>query len=172
MAIVFDSTVSGTNANSYAPIADYNQYRENQGLSVLATDAAQVALIKSTAWLDAQYRDRWNTQTVAVDGQALHWPQDGAKDYAGNELADDAIPSQVLQAVYEYAIRAENQSTLDPATATNVKVEKMEGLGEFEYFNPSQQGSLPDGFAFIDQILTGLISGKLGGIKFLDASRY
>jgi len=62
MAIVFNSTVSASGANSYASVAELNQYRENLGLSVLSESAAQVALIRATSWLDNCYRAYWKTQ--------------------------------------------------------------------------------------------------------------
>jgi len=171
MAIVFNSTVSASGANSYASVADLNQYRENLGLSVLSESAAQVALIRATSWLDNCYRAYWKTQKKAESTQALHWPQDGAKDFAGTTMSKTAIPAQVQQAVYEYAIRAESQTTLDPVPSTNVKSQELEGLGKQEFFNPKNSQQLPDDFSFIDTILTGLIVGRPGGARILRLER-
>jgi len=172
MAIVFDDTVGGATANSYASVSDYNQYRENQGLATLADDPAKVALIRATAWIDANYRDKWTSQSKTDSDQALHWPQSGATDQPGGiEFADDIIPQRVKQAVFEYAIRAAGQSGLDPQTATNVKSQELEGLGRKEFFGRTAEGSLPDKFKFVDQILYGLIIGRSGGLRMLRMER-
>lgn len=171
MSIVFNSAISSASSNSYVSVADLNQYRENLGLSVLSESAAQVSLIRATSWLDNQYRTFWKTQSKTVSSQALHWPQSGAKDYSGSTLADDAIPAQVKQAVYEYTIRAANQTGLDPQPSTNVKSQELEGLGKQEFFNAKNPEQLPDDFAFIDTILAGLIIGKPGGARILRLER-
>lgn len=171
MAIVFDSTIGGSAANSYSTVADYNQYRENLGLDSISESMAQVSLIKATSWIDAQYRQSWNTRTKANDDQALHWPQSGAQDYAGADIPKTVIPEQVKKAVYEYAIRSESQTSLDPQQNNNVKRQSLEGLGEQEFFSQRPTGELPAEFSFIDTLLFGLITGKSGGIQFLDMRR-
>lgn len=171
MAISFDNTISGSSSNSYSAVADYNQYRVNHGLAERTTEEAQVDLIKATSWLDNQYRDKWKTNSVAVDGQALHWPQSAATDSRGDTLPDDEIPSQVLQAVYEYAITAVNQSSLAPVQQTNVKMQELEGLGKIENFNAQSATGLPDAYKFIDTILYGLITGRSGGLRTIRAER-
>lgn len=171
MAIVFDSTVGGASANSYASVADYAQYRENAGLSARTTEQAQVDLIRATKFIEMQYRGSWSTQAKTDYTQALHWPQSGAVDVDGSTLADDEIPERVKEAVYEYAIRAESQTGLDPKTKTNVKSQDLDGLGNQEFFSPVKDGSLPDAFKFLDKILYGLISGSSGGVRIIKAVR-
>lgn len=171
MAIVFDSTVGGASANSYASVADYAQYRENAGLSARTTEEAQEDLIRATEFIDIQYMSLWQTMSKTDSDQALHWPQSGAVDAYGKSIADDEIPSRVKKAVYEYAIRAEPQTGLDPKVKTNIKSQDLDGLGNQEFFSPLKDGSLPDAFKFIDQILYGLISGSSGGVRIIKAVR-
>ena len=162
MAIFFDDTISGETSNSYSSVEDYNQYRENMGKSVLSESEAQIALIKSTAWIDLNYQTNWATYSKAVSTQRLHFPQSESLDSDGTALPDDEIPEKVKIAVYEYAIRAEEQSTLDPASDENIKVATLDTL-EVEYFAQKKDGSLPSDFAFIDQIMAPFIVGKTGG---------
>ncbi|MCK9319927.1 DnaT-like ssDNA-binding protein [Methanoculleus sp.] len=171
MAIVFDSTVGGASANSYASVADYAQYRENAGLSARTAEQAQVDLIRATTFIEMQYLSLWQTQSKTESTQALHWPQSGAVDVDGSTLADDEIPDRVKKAVYEYAIRAESQTGLDPKTKTNIKSQDLDGLGNQEFFSPVKDGSLPDAFKFLDKILYGLISDSSGGVRIIKAVR-
>jgi hypothetical protein len=131
-------------------------------------------LIRATAWIDANYRDKWTSQTKADSDQALHWPQSGATDQPGGlSFADDIIPQRVKQAVFEYAIRAaaESLTSLDPQTAGNVKSQSLDGLGRQDFFTRSRDGELPEAFKFIDQILYGLIIGRSGGLRMLRMER-
>jgi len=165
MAIVFDATVGGANANSYATVAEYAQYRENLGLAALTESAAQVALIRATAWVDFQYASLWYTNSKDDDDQALHWPQD-CDDYD-----DDEIPNPVKVAVYQYAIKAADQTTLDPVQDTNTQSQRLEGLGSQSFFSRNRDGSLPDAFKFIDTILYPVINGRSGGMRILNLER-
>ena len=167
MTIVFDATVSGTASNSYPPVVGYNQYRENHGLSALDVAVAQVQLIKSTAFIEARYLGSWVTRDKAVSTQRLHWPQDDATNSEGEDLADDEIPEQILEAVYQYSIKvaAESQTSLDPEAANDLKSLRLDGVVKLDFFGRKKAGALPDSFQFIDQILCGLISSPPGGIK-------
>jgi len=173
VAVVFDATIGGASANSYSSVSDYNQYRENHGFAVRDTADAQVDLIRGTSWLESNYRAKWLTNEKAEDTQALHWPQDGAKDATGEEIDDDVIPDQVKTALWEYAIRVEaaEQTSLDPVVAGNVKKQELDGLGSQEFFSQSKPGTLPDDFKFIDTILYGLISSGSGGMRILRLER-
>lgn len=172
MAIIFDSTISGLTSNSYASIADYNQYRENHGLAVRTDEQAQVDLIKATLFIDTQYKSLWNTQSKTVEGQALHWGQSGAYYYDNTAIDDDIIPDAVKKAVYEYAIRSVDSTSLDPQSKTNIKSQELDGVGNIEYFSKTNQNALSDEYKFIDQILLGLISNSSGGVRLLRMQRY
>ena len=173
MAVVFDATVGGASANSYATLAEYNQYRENHGLATVLAAVGEPALIVATSWVDSFYRSRWNTQSRVATTQALHWPQSGATLYDGTAISTTAIPTQVKEAVYEYAISRSNasQTTLAPSEGSNTKRQKLEGVGELEYFSAKSGYGLPDDFKFIDTILIGLIS-QASGLQQLDLYRY
>jgi len=172
MAIFFDAIVGSASANSYATVVEYNQYRENLGLSILDDSSAQVALIRGTSFIDNQYRALWNTKNKADDSQSLHWPQDGAVDSNGKSIANDIIPNQVKESLYQYCIKSGTSTSLDPIQKTNLKMQKLDGVGEQEFFGKNADGSLPDNFKFLDTILYGLISSRSGGMRVLDLGRY
>lgn len=171
MAIIFDATIGGNSSNSYSSIADYNQYRENLGLTVLDDAVAQVQLIKGTSWLENNYRCSWNTNSKTNSEQKLHFPQSGAYYADGTLIPDDIIPSQVLEALYQYCIKSGTSTSLDPVQATNLKIQKLDGLGEQEFFGKNSDGSLPDDFKFLDTILCGLITNRSGGMRILTMER-
>ena len=179
MAVVFDSTVAGLTSNSYATVAAYNQYRENQGLATVTTAVGEVDLIQATAFVDMNYRSRWLTQSPVTPGtdtssrQSLHWPQRSAYTYDGSVLPETVIPTQVKEACYQYAITRDAQSltSLSPVEASNVKSQEMAKLGKKENFSAKSGFGLPDAFKFLDTILIGLIRGNTGGLQVLNMAR-
>ena len=113
MAVVFDATIGGEFANSYADKAFSDAYASNQSWQAawfaVAAEARQVALISSTRWLETvSYA---GTRCTAV--QALSWPRaDASCD--GVSSSCDVIPLRIRQAEVELAY----QLIVDPNAIT------------------------------------------------------
>jgi len=173
MTISFEDSVTALDANSYSAILEYNLYREGMGYDSRTDEESKVDLIRATAFIESRYLGSWNTNSKVTEGRRLHWPQEDATDASGETLAEDEIPYQVKEAVWQYAIKVEvaNQAGLDPVYDSDVKKKSFEGLGSKEFFGRKRSGSLPDSFAFIDQILYGLITSVPGGNRILRIER-
>jgi len=91
-----------TGANSYATIAQADQYHENYGnpsaWSALADADKQEALRKATQYLDARYKARWQGRKVN-SLQPLLWPRSFVEDSDGIYIAADEIPQELIDAV-------------------------------------------------------------------------
>lgn len=109
-----DITPGGASSDSYASIETINAYAVKHGASfpitgddTLATEAAiaaaEAAARRATAWIDGEYGPRFIGEPASAS-QALEWPRSGAW-FRGEELPDDTIPRQIIEAMCEAAIR-------------------------------------------------------------------
>lgn len=105
------------NANAYLALADVTQYHEDRGNDFWVsgtgvTDAKrQTAIVRATSYIDKRFGRKFKGQRQNLD-QALAWPRIGAFDDDGFQFPD--IPTQLKQAVSEYALRALIYQTLAP----------------------------------------------------------
>jgi hypothetical protein len=96
-----DATPSGTDANSYATVAEADTYFAGRLNTEAWADADQVAaLIQATGWID-QFDFRGER---AVPMQPLKWPRVFVYDEDGHELPADAVPRPVKRATFEAAL--------------------------------------------------------------------
>lgn len=140
--VVEDGTVV-TGANSYATIAQANDYlRAHARASSWDTlDNATKAgrLIHATAYLDAHAYWRG---TIVSDDQALGWPRSGAVDRHGRTLDDDAVPAAVRNAAIEIAAdgaitttrtRDKVAVTVGPISTTYAAGNIEQGIGRYAF---------------------------------------
>lgn len=153
MAVVLDTTISGTSSNGYLPVSEYVQYHENRGLDLSSVDinVIKTRIIKGTQYLDAEYTPLSGTK--AVTGQSLNFPRSGATDKDGQAQPDDSIINPVKFAVCELG-EYSSTGSLYPEEGRNVKRKKMDGLGEFEYQENASKKAR--NFPFVDSILDGI----------------
>lgn len=113
MALIV-SPPGASDAESYATIAEINAYAVKVGASfpitgsdgpstAAAIAAAEAAARRATAWLDGEYGPRFIGEPASAQ-QALEWPRSDAW-FRGEELPDDTIPRQIVEAMCEAAIR-------------------------------------------------------------------
>lgn len=119
--MALDTTVSGSDSDSYATLAEFKAYADAIGFdySGSADAALEIALRKGARYLDRAYRGRW--KGFRTDGtQALAWPRTadermatnyltpaftvGVVDEDGYELAANAVPQRVKDAQCEATI--------------------------------------------------------------------
>jgi hypothetical protein len=105
MALVLDSTIAGTSANSYSTRAEADTYHDAHLFSDTWKSAEawkkDAALIWATRLLDEQVT--WYGAKQSVD-QALQWPRIGVLTKAGDAYFDnDEIPKFLKDATAELA---------------------------------------------------------------------
>ena len=155
-----DVTVGGATANSYISEVDASSYfdeRLNVGAWTAAvTDDRARALISGTRWVDTQ----GFVGEKATTAQALAWPRADVDD-----IADDAIPVAVQQAVCEVALALLAAGTTDLLavdSTSGVKRKKVDVL-ETEYFGPDDRPTglekVPQAIRFLAPYLAGSGSG-------------
>ncbi len=148
-------------AESYVSTADCVAYATARGLTFTPDAAGEASLRRATAYIDNTYRTRFPGQRRRFRLQALEWPRVGVVDMSGFPIASDEIPTEIVRATCEVAVRElASPGSLSP-DVTPGKVQKrvrVEGAVEVEYAVggggvASQQVNSP----VIDGILAALI---------------
>ena len=104
--MAFDSTISGTDSNSYISVAVADAYFAFhldgvQFWNSLPTVTKQAALVQATNRLDAEnYSGR-----ITVNDQRLQWPRSFVADRKADSFIDnDKIPRELVDATCEMAL--------------------------------------------------------------------
>ena len=174
MAVQFDSTVGGDASTSYVSDAYSLQYFENisttryNNWNGLTDTERQQALNGATKYIDSKYT--WSMGQVVTETQALSWPRYDAYNKDGQYIESTEIPEEVMAATCELAYLSFDftgstpvEQSLIGEVGRTVKKEKLDGVGEVEYFSGSD--SLGRYFPQIDMMLSGLISSNsIGGL--------
>lgn len=158
MALVVEDGTGKTDADSYCSLSDAVAYAAARGLTFPASPAgpAEAALIRATAAIDATYRARFPGQRTSGRAQSLEWPRKYAGDAAGEPIADDEIPQEIMNAVCEAAIRelaAPNSMMPDLERGGQIKSIQA-GSVAIEY---GGNATARTAFTLIDGILAGLL---------------
>lgn len=169
--IVEDGTAP-EGANSYVTVDYAMAYCDARGLSfgTSPTTTGEQALIRATAALDAKYGSRYPGTKTNGREQSLLWPRTGATDAEGEEIADDEIPQEIVDAVCELAVReyAEAGSTM-PDLERGGHIRRMQaGSVQIEYGN---NATAETAYSIVDGILAGLLGFSGGNIYTASAVR-
>jgi hypothetical protein len=166
VALIVEDGSIVADAESYASVADADAYfaaRANAAWAALATDAAKEAALRSACdYIEAVYGGRWLGDRVS-DTQALSWPRSGVC-VDGVEIADDAIPAQLVRANMELALKASADSLLADQSA-QVTSETV-GPISVTYADGARQGVK---YAFVDALLGPLLGVGAGQIRVVRA---
>ena len=177
MAIQFviETGAGLSNSNSYATVAQANQYLENSGRKDVWSDFTnnqkQTSLVQAFFYMIARWEGQWlGQQTVKL--QAGSWPQRGQFYPSQFAVGSNEIPPQVLnsQIEYAYAMLTAGLTTLAPdptyddtgRTVTS-KTEKVDVLMEqTQYSEKGGSGRNVDAFRAYpmgDNLLKPFVSG-------------
>lgn len=163
------------NAESYVSVDDCGLYAAAHGLPFDVgspeTDA-EAALRRATTWIDATYRDRFTGRRRNGRQQALEWPRVNATDAEGNAIANDEIPSEIIAATCEAAIRElATPGALAPDVTPGeiIKQASVTGAVSVTYASGSGVDSQLPVVTAIDNILGSLIGSRPGSatVSFL-----
>ncbi len=161
MAFIVEDGTGVAGATSYASEDDFDTYTEDRNYTVTVGDT-ETALIRATQVLDATYRKRFPGTRTNARSQNLEWPRTNATDDAGNEIAVDEIPVEIIDATCELALRelASPGSTMPDVDRGGQPRRLKAGSVEIEYgANATAQAT----FSLIDGILDGLLAGTGSG---------
>lgn len=169
MAIIVEDGTGLSNSNSYGSYAGFLAYWADRGFTPTRTQQQ----IESDLIISTQYIDLNNTfkGCIVADNQALAWPRQGVYDKEGRLIASDVVPTQIANAVYEYAKR-QGDADLQPDEPAGqngeIKSERKK-VGSLEkeiVYQDSSAYSTITAYPMADKWLSGLtVSGVAGGIS-------
>lgn len=147
-----DATVAGTSSNSYCTVATATTYFDERlkpadHWTNASDDDKARALITASRRLDQEDWEGVRTSTA----QALDWPRYWASDEDGEEYSESAIPTVVVHATCELALRllADNSEGLDTLADTGLEefTKASAGPAMMERNLAFEAGQLPAGVA-------------------------
>jgi hypothetical protein len=168
------TTPGDPNADSYVSLVEAAAYFTKRGettFAALADDAArEVALRRSTAYLDNQYRARW-MGINSFQVQSLAWPRvDGLRGYYrgytqqlldlnGWPIPIATVPQQVKDAVCEVALLYVAGVTLEPRLVRGGLIKSQrDKVDVLETETVYMDGaSVVDRFLVVEGLLRGLV---------------
>jgi hypothetical protein len=133
MAFVVETGAGLSNANSYASVSAADSYVADRGITgwtALTETIKQQSLVKATDYLEATYRAAWKGNRVS-ETQSLSWPRYNVI-VDGFNFPSNVVPTQVVNACIEMAIRASVGETLLADQGQRVRREKIDVI-EVEY---------------------------------------
>lgn len=133
MAFVVETGAGLSNANSYASVSAADGYVADRGITgwaALTETIKQQSLVKATDYLEATYRAAWKGNRVS-ETQSLSWPRYNVI-VDGFNFPSNVVPTQVVNACIEMAIRASVGDTLLADQGQRVRREKIDVI-EVEY---------------------------------------
>ena len=117
------------------------------------------------AVLDGRYGSRYPGRKAEGRGQALGWPRIEAEDAAGEAIAADEIPAEILNAAFEMALaELVSPGSLSPSvTPGQVKVRaRVEGAVDVTYAGGGSVASQRPTLTIVGDILAGLLACPSG----------
>ena len=139
MALIIETGAGLSNSDTYASLAEATAYTTAYGLPWGGSDAAkEAALRRATAFIDATYRGRFVGYRKFGRAQALEWPRSGGfsrvfgasgLSSAGEALADNAVPAEVVKATI---IAASSAVTNPGGLATTTTTTEATPAGEIK----------------------------------------
>ena len=133
MAFVVETGAGLSNANSYASVSAADSYVADRGIAgwtALSSTIKQQSLVNATDYLEATYRSAYKGNRVS-ETQSLSWPRYNVI-VDGFNFPANVVPTQVINACIEMAIRASLGETLLADQGQRVRREKIDVI-EVEY---------------------------------------
>lgn len=161
--MALDTTIGGATADSYATIADADAYFASYGGAWSGDDASkEAALRRATLAIDGEYGARWSGSPVNGRSQSLDWPRTGAMDINGYDIAEDAIPVEVVRATCEIAQKELSTPGSFTPDISNPTIKKQTvGKLSVEYNTSVSASASLDaraGLTRVESLLSGLIA--------------
>lgn len=140
MALVTETGTGSDTSESFCSVADALAYftaRNNTVWLALTTAQQEVALRKSTDYMEAVYSQRWaGIRTTST--QALSWPRYNVF-VNGFVVLSSSVPRAVINACSELALRAAAGELLSDTTQQKTRTKVGEIEVEFDKYSPQSQ---------------------------------
>lgn len=151
----------------YGTVSGYRAYHTARGRNVHGHPDAdiEVALLKSSEWLDDRYRARFaGIKRYNRETQVREWPRSDAVDVNGWSINADTVPEEVEQATYEAAFRerAAPGSLNKDFTASAYSQVSITGALHVQYLQNRDVADVQTRFAEVDQQLARVLTGSGG----------
>lgn len=148
---------------SYGSIAGADTYHSDRGNTTwTGTDAAKtIALLRGSEYIDQNFRSSFPGYKTGLRDQVREWPRTDAYDIEYNHIGGSTIPTEVIYASYEAALRElVTPGTLFPdfTPGQQTKREKV-GPIEVEYTGPQGLASVKPMITVILGILAPILTG-------------
>lgn len=163
MALVVETGTGAADAESYGSVADCAAYATARGLTFAETPApaAEAALRRATVFIDGK-RGRFPGYRLNGRDQALEWPRNGASDAAGNAIASNSIPVEIVRATFEAAVRElAKPGSLSPDLTPAIRMKRVKAgpvETETEYAGAGHTAAVNS--TAIECILSGLLGAR------------
>lgn len=171
MALNVETGAGSSTSDSYASLADAAEYASARGLTFAITGddeaLAEQALRRATTWLDGYTLSRLPGLRTNLRDQALQWPRVGVVDREGNAIESDEIPTEIINACIEAAVREKaSPGSLSPDVTPGqiAKRERVEGVIDVEYFGTGSIAGQKPVATVIDDILASLLGPRSSGL--------
>lgn len=168
MDFVVETGAGLSDATSYVTAEFVIEYAVATGATVPGGDPAAAA-VAGTLWLDGHYGARYPGTRKLGRAQGLGWPRTGATDRDGEQVADDAVPAEVMRATAAAALRemaAPGSLAPDVAGGGAIRRERkrLATMEEETEFAVSDGAGTPGPrFPEIEGILAGILTTGSGG---------
>lgn len=160
MTLTVEDGTGVSDADAYAAIATVDAYATARALTAwTGSDAVKEAAIReATIYLDTSYS--WKG-AIELETQALAWPREGVTDREGREIT--GLPQRVIDACCELAVMKMSAALVTSRTEGEI-ASLQAGSVSITY---AQGNRVKEGerFAWVDRLLTGLHSGRTGGVN-------
>lgn len=167
-------------ATFYGTAGDYIEYCEARGYDVVGlspspSEEVEQELLVGSEYIDGVYRARFSGKRAQGRSQDREWPRIDATDAAGNVIAADEVPIEVIHATFEAARRnIENPGSLMPDYSATERV-KREQVGplavEYATNTVVKAADAQPVFSQIDAILAPLIGSTRSSALFGTTAR-
>lgn len=163
---------------AYVEVDECDSYHVARGNAAWTgdTEAKQAAIVRATAFIDANYRSRFPGQKTNGRSQTLEWPRENydssfVTDDEGFDIANDEIPIEICDATCEAALRElTSPGSLMPDMERGGKLIEMGAGSVYQKFAPNAPSETT--FTIIDGILSGLLGNvSRGGLVMARAQR-
>lgn len=146
-------------ADAYAAIATVAAYATARALTWTGTDTVKEAAIReATIYLDTSYQ--WKG-AIEEETQALSWPREGVLDREGREVT--GLPQRVIDACCELAVMKLSAALV--TSRSEAEVQSMTAGSVSITYSSGNRVKEAERFAWVDRLLTGLHSGRAGGVN-------
>ena len=168
MALIIEDGSIVPNANSFVTVADARTRATIYGLTLPVLDAdAEAALITGAMWIKQQEAE---LQGARIDeAQALSYPRTPVYLYSFL-LASDSIPQELIDSQVIAAVdQGVNGGILSFTSQTNnIKREKLDGVGEKEYYSGGKSTQLSStmllAYSTLEPLTKSALSSGGGGL--------